>query len=1223
MRQLIKKFIYLLLFFAFLALGWVLNKPGVVLHSNASTTRTLTELLHEKEWVADQLMDTLLSKIEDETFSEWVNTNSHIIDFYFKNQGIILYIYQANELVYWTNNSVAVPQDTFWLDKPFKRIGNVLAEVRTKNTNKAKSAALIQIMTDYPFENEFLKDEFHKSLAISNSFSLVVDEGSGNSAITNKEGAYLFSLKENSLVNFAQKENVISIVILIAAFFLLLFARDLFKNRKLSFAQFLLFSAFLIGVRVAMQGFRIPYFFDKLPLFQPETFAYSHFFPSLGDLMISVALLVSLIYIFYSKVNFKKIHEFKTITKYSILLLWIIFISAYLLLAHNIFKHLILDSNFQYEAYDVLNLSVFSFIGYFILIVLFAGFILLVDKFIYQTRSAIIPDSVLYYIAGITFLCAVFLLFFHGKEHLVSLLFIALVIIYWIVIRLKLHPGFGSMVILLALFASYSTYFIRKENYTKRIEESKVLAVNLAREQDPVAELVLSELIEKVKKDAVISSMLQKEWFNFNDMSNYIQSEYFTGYLGRYSFQLTLCNSKDSVLLDAPTQEWEYCFGFFQEMIKQNGTPTNVPGLYYLKSRNGGVNYFLNLRINLKQGWDDVRLYLELTSKPNFEVLGYPELLLEKPLILYKNYHNLNYAKYADNKLQVRTGNFPYAFERSIYKFAHTEFAFFKTEGFDHLLYNADEKNTVIVSFPTIRFHHVLISFTYIYFFFFILTILLLIIGNRFTPIVNFTWSIKNKIVYSMILILLISLVFVGGGTIFYTYRQFEKGQNTMLSEKLQSILVEIETKLATYKSIDQISPDYLNYLLLKFSNVFYTDINLYDLKGNLVATSRNEIFERQLTSTKMNAEAYRELVINKKARIVHKEDIGNLHYYSGYVPFISSDGRLLAYLNLPYFSKESAFRQELLGVVVAVINIYAFLIILSIVIAFYMSGKITEPLRVLQQRISNIDLRKENERVEYKGKDEIAELVYEYNRMLEELDNSTQLLAKSARESAWREMAKQIAHEIKNPLTPMKLNIQLLELSWKNKDSDFNERFNRFTGNLIEQINSLSSIASAFSQFAQMPKARSEKVDIKDRIIQSAQLYKECTFAHVTYNFNHKEAIYVKADNERMLQVFNNLIKNAIQSIPRNGQGIISIHLTQSEQSVVVEVKDNGTGIDPEMANKLFQPNFTTKSSGTGLGLAIVKNIVEEFGGAIWFQSEANQGTSFFVSLPLYNDEV
>jgi len=1223
MRQLLKNYIYLILFFALLALGWVLNKPNVVLHNNTSATRTLIDLLHQKEWIADQLMDTLLSKVEDETFSEWVNANSHTIDFYFKDEGIILYIYQENQLVYWTNNSVAVPQDTFWLAEPFQRMGNVLAEVRTKNSSNAKSVALIQVATDYPFENEFLKNEFHNSFPISNSFALLVDEESGNSMVKNKEGDYLFSLKEDFLINSVQKENVISIVLLIAAFFLLLFARDIFKNRKFSFLQFLLFSAFLIGVRVWLQWFRIPSFFDKLPLFQPEIFAYSVFFPSLGDLMISVTLLVSLIFIFYSKVNLKKIKEFPTATKYLISLSWIIFISVYLLLAQHIFKHLIVDSNFQYEAYDVLNLSVFSFIGYFVLIVLFVGFLLLFDKALYQIKSAIIHNSGYYYIAGLAFLGTIFLLFFYGREYLISIIFVALVLIYWMVIRLKRQPGFGSMVILLALFAGYATYFIRKENFIKRIEESKVLAVNLAREQDPVAELVLSELIDKVKNDSVISRMLQSELFNFSDLSNYLQGEYFTGYLGRYSFQLTICNSKDSVLLNEPNQEWEYCFGFFKEMVNQSGTPTNIPGLYYLKSRNGGVNYFLSFQIDLKQGWDDVMLYLELTSKPNFEVLGYPELLLEKPLQLYKNYHNLNYAKYADNKLLVRSGSFPYAFERSIYRFNQTEFAFFQSEGFDHLIYNSDEKNTVIVSFPTIRFHHILISFTYIYFFLFVLTILLLIMGNRLTPIVNFTWSIKNKIVYSMIVILLISLVFVGGGTIFYTYRQFEKGQTDMLSEKLQSILVEIETKLAIYKNIDQIPPDYLNNLLVKFSNVFYTDINLYDLRGNLVATSRNEIFERQLTSTKMNAEAYRELVINKKARIVHKEDIGNLHYYSGYVPFISADGRLLAYLNLPYFSKESAFKQELLGVVVAVINIYALLIILSIVIAFYMSSRITEPLRLLQQRISKIDLRKENERIEYQGKDEIAELVFEYNRMLEELDNSTQMLAKSERESAWREMAQQIAHEIKNPLTPMKLNIQLLELSWKNNDSDFNDRFNRFAGNLIEQIDSLSSIASAFSQFAQMPKARSEKVNLNERILQSAHLFKECSFAQVTCNFNEEEAIYVNADNERMLQVFNNLIKNAIQSIPKNEEGQISIQLITSEQSVVVEIKDNGAGIAPEMANKLFQPNFTTKSSGTGLGLAIVKNIVEEFGGAIWFQSELNKGTSFFVSLPLFIDEI
>jgi signal transduction histidine kinase len=656
-------------------------------------------------------------------------------------------------------------------------------------------------------------------------------------------------------------------------------------------------------------------------------------------------------------------------------------------------------------------------------------------------------------------------------------------------------------------------------------------------------------------------------------------------------------------------------------LLRTYGVETSVPGLYYLTDVSGGLDYFMRVPVNLSDNWRDVTLFFELSSRPNVEVLGYPELLLEKPVGLQYSYNTASYAKYKKNQLILRSGDFPYALERDVYDLTENEFAFFQAEEFDHVLYNSKTGQTVLVSFPTIKFYNVIISFTYIFFFFLLQIVILLLIGNRFTRIIDFHFSIKNKIVFSMILILLISLIFVGGGTIMYTYNRFEKGQIDILSEKIQSVLVELEHKISGYYDIRDIQPDYINNLLVKFSNVFYTDINIYDIEGNLVSTSRKEIFERNLTGKKINAIAFRELVLNKKARIVHKEYIGKMEYYSAYIPLINSENKLMAYINLPYFSKEILLRKELLRVVVAVINIYAFLLVLSIFVAVYISNLVTEPLRMVQQRLQNIDLSRKNELIEYHRNDEIGELVVEYNRMLGELDKSALLLAKSERESAWREMARQIAHEINNPLTPMKLSIQLLNKSWENKDADFDERFQRLTKTLIEQIDSLSSIATAFSQFAAMPIARSEKVNVIERINRSVELFNECSFASLEMNLSQQTEVFVSADNERMLQVFNNLLKNAIQAIPAGEQGEVVVNLTQTGESVVVEIKDNGTGISPEMENQLFQPNFTTKTSGTGLGLAIVKNIVEEFGGAIWFKSEPGKGSSFFVSMPVYKD--
>ncbi|HAN00842.1 MAG TPA: hypothetical protein DCQ26_19790 [Marinilabiliales bacterium] len=1221
MKGLVRKHIYLVLAVFLVAIMLFIGRPGASWYGKKTDLAEFEHQLSDKEWLIDGYLDSIMQKARNRNFTEWISKNGQLLDDLNKQQGFVFYLFIADQMIYWSNNSIPIPGDSLWRQQPFYKFGNCYAEVRIRESETIQIAGLIQIKTNYPFENEFLKNGFHPSFHIGSSLSLSKDESIGYQPIFNKEGTYLFGLRNNMNLKTNQKEIWMGFLLILVLFFLLLYGRDSLKHKDLSIRNFVILSLALVFIRALAQYYHLPLFFNTLPIFQPQYFAFSYLFPSLGDLFISTTLWVYLIFIFYAKVPLKSLIGAGISKKVTIGFAWIAVILLYAHFEHYLFKHLIFDSNFEYEAYDVLNLNYFSFIGYFILLFVFLGWILLIDKAYLQFKPVLTLKRIRLLLLVLLFVTLLILWGTRNTRQIISWLFLLTMLFFWVQVRYKQLPLLSSIILLIALFSAYATYFIRKQNFSKRIEESKVLAVNLAREQDPVAEIILSEAINELKTDTVVKNLLQKDWLEFQKMVDYLQRHYFSGYLGRYNFQLTLCNKTDSVLLNDPNQEWAPCFQFFKKLVDKNGTETNLPGIYYLRNVSGGINYFAKVKISLKSGWDDVMFFMELTSKPNYEVLGYPELLLEKPLLLYENYHNLSYAKYTGNQLLNRTGSFPYAFDRSVYQFRNTEFAFFESENHDHLLYNADQGNTVIVSFPTVTFYNILISFTYIFFFLLIITFLLLIVGNRFANLVSIQLNIKNKIALSILLVLLISLVFVGGGTVFYTFRQFDRGQNELLSEKVQSVLVEVETKLSDLESIHQASPDYLNNLMVKFSNVFFTDINMYDLNGNLVSTSRKEIFERNLTGSKMNASAYRELVLNKKARLVQKEQIGELDYYSAYVPFISADRKLLAYINLPYFTKEVAFRQELMRVVVAVINIYTLLIILSIVIAVYLSSRITQPLRILRQRMSMIDLSKENEKISYEGKDEMAELVYEYNRMLEELSKSVQMLAKSERESAWREMARQIAHEIKNPLTPMKLSIQLLERAWQNKEADFDERFKRFSNNLIEQIDSLSSIATAFSQFAQMPKARSEKVNLIERIYQSTELFKECTYAQVKYEFSDEFPIYVKADNERMLQVFNNLVKNAIQAIPKEQQGEVTIRISQTESSVVVEVHDTGTGIAPELEPKMFQPNFTTKSSGTGLGLAIVKSIVEEFGGAIWFESKAGEGTSFFVSFPVYSN--
>jgi nitrogen fixation/metabolism regulation signal transduction histidine kinase len=286
--------------------------------------------------------------------------------------------------------------------------------------------------------------------------------------------------------------------------------------------------------------------------------------------------------------------------------------------------------------------------------------------------------------------------------------------------------------------------------------------------------------------------------------------------------------------------------------------------------------------------------------------------------------------------------------------------------------------------------------------------------------------------------------------------------------------------------------------------------------------------------------------------------------------------------------------------------------------IAFFIANSITYPLTLIEEQLRETKIGKKMDPITWKGNDEIGKLINEYNRMILELEESTERLAKSERENAWREMAKQVAHEIKNPLTPMKLGLQHLQRAWADEDPNFKEKFERFSATFIQQIESLSLIASEFSNFAQMPLTSKEKVDLKEIITNVVELYKNESDVELNLGYLPSLQSSIMADKDQMIRCFNNLIKNAIQSIPSHRNGEVTIDLMNDNGNILVMIQDNGNGIEEALQEKIFQPNFTTKNSGMGMGLAIVHNIIINANGKIWFQSALNKGTTFYVSIPL-----
>lgn len=400
---------------------------------------------------------------------------------------------------------------------------------------------------------------------------------------------------------------------------------------------------------------------------------------------------------------------------------------------------------------------------------------------------------------------------------------------------------------------------------------------------------------------------------------------------------------------------------------------------------------------------------------------------------------------------------------------------------------------------------------------------------------------------------------------------------------------------------------------ICELADIHGLDLNLFDLSGNLLISSNPRIFEEKDIPSKVSNEILQKLVDGNE-KIVLEKGVDKDEFYVAYWHFSDLDGRPIAVTNIPYYDIDSENKQEIESFLLDLILIYIGLFVAAGIIALVLSNYITQSLQRIAERMKDVDLAKKNEPLRWNSNDEIGALVTEYNRMLKEAEKSTKALAKSERESAWREMAKQVAHEIKNPLTPMKLRIQHLQRAMDDNAEDWQDKFKTTAESLIIQIETLTNIANEFSNFAQMPKAKEEVLELADAIEDAIETFSQMPNASVTFKKpGFKTAI--KADKDQILRVFNNLVKNGLQSIPEDREGLVDIRLKEYEGMYMVEVRDNGIGVPKEIEEKIFVPNFTTKSRGMGLGLAMVKNIVESTGGEIWFKTKQNQGTTFYIT--------
>ncbi|MEE4115677.1 MAG: HAMP domain-containing sensor histidine kinase [Marinilabiliaceae bacterium] len=1139
-----------------------------------------------------------------------------------EEKGITVATYKDGTLSAWSGIGFDLPSEptASLLCSRFQKVHNRWVVTDTVIKGDEIYLLLVDIYNSYTIRNDYIESGFNSYFGLPEKCTFSQDPTEGY-MVTGLDGEYLFSVVFDRTSGFNTKFLLLAVLLWSAFLFLLLLLVNSLIYKYLEGWRGVtaaVFSALLIYLVFLFSG--KPDLINKLDIFSPYRYTAGELIPSPGHLFLAALLFMYVSYTFNKLCYRCPKNESKYLRGIAALSIHLLIASSVYYLFNALLASLITDSNISFEFHKVLDIDYFTVITFFSAAILPAGLVIYLSRVFMMFSSAGRKLFVNSMIAPLIFLVIIYIA--GGQNPLFPVLsFISFVYLIWLFRKGKTIIVINSISLSLVI-GIYTAWFSSYRVADSEIDKLKLEAVKYSDSNDPMAELLLLEKWPALESDSLLKSMMTLDYFITNDVTNiynYLDSAYFDAFWNQYDIIYTLCNYDSPLLL--PEKEKEVnCFEFFESRM-MDGTAI-IDSSLCLLDNSSGRSYYLGKVLFKHEEAEKTGLFIEFIRRIENTLPGYPELLQNREYIDQYSWMKYSFAKYIGDSLVLQSGSYPFNLELKYNNTDVEAMVSVREENFECLVYRNSNDIAIVIARPVLKFQNVLINFTYIFIIYFIL-FTLSIVFLRPPESVGFSRvDFRQKLQYAFILVLLGSVIAIGTVVISLSTEQYRSKHFDNISEKLNSVYIELDHKLSGEDVLSagwhQDAYPSLDALLVKFSNVFFTDINLYTTEGDLLATSRREVFDKDLKGTRMDFMAYSELKEFGEAQFIQEEKIGSLKYLSAYMPFNNYRNEVLAYLNLPYFAMQSKLSEEISNLVVTMVNFSLLLIVIAMGIAVFIAVRLTAPLRMLSEGLASVTLEGKSNKLEYRGHDEIGKLVNQYNEMLEQLHESALKLARSEREGAWRDMAKQIAHEIKNPLTPMKLNVQQLQKSWSHKHPEFDKHIKAFADNMIENIDNLSSIATEFSNFARMPQANPREINLLAQINSSAELFKNIRNVSINISCPDLKEVIIYADKEQIYSMLTNVIRNAVQSIPSNRTGVVDIGLKTEEDRVLISVSDNGVGIPDDMGDKMFIPNFTTKSSGMGIGLAIVKRIVETANGTITYRSEVDKGTTFIIDFPL-----
>lgn len=1162
-----------------------------------------------------------------------------------RERNLDLLIYDKDKkLLYWSSTDI----DTTVIDS----VKNDLQFIQTRNgfflaakrtIGDQYYIAFYKLYRQYGFENNYLRNGFSDDIGTDAkaAFSTTPKEGYRQINGNDEQPLFYYKIVDSRKTN--KYNTLIFIFITVGAVFFLLHVKNHYDHLIVSdgftVSTIVLF-LYLLLLRVVFVDMAFPAQLHNSRLFSPEIYA-SFYFASLGDILITSFLIFFFIFNVFEKLVWTETYTFNVTRKRNIQVFHVITSVIFLFYIYFVvycLRSLIIDSGIVFDFSDINRFTFYTYASLGIIIINSLSLWFATECYLVYTYQIQISRN-LRIVSLVIAIAVLSIIHFTGGNTQVQFLLIAVILYFLLLLIIRIASTYSFLkrflmcITALAIFTSTLFY---KYNNEKENERVRLYSAKYSKFKDLEAEQLLADVGHHIQKDKYIMDYFGNSLILSSQLNKRINELYFTDYLRKYDIEVLDFDSTGN-----PTRKFhDISFDVVNQLLSQNVDYAVGDYFFFLTRPFKRYIYASKFEYCNEKG---VLGYLFILLKP--KLLQGPDQF--ERLLLTKKYsgdyeRQYSHALYLADSLFVKNGSYPYGILNGM---KLTDGVTEKTEnkdGYRHYIKNENNDITIIVSRKNNPYLQPLSVFTILLTGFFLFLFVIFIINSYYyfvrSVLIRYTGSsarvytyshffrkflpsaslggmyLSTRIQVTMMAMVLVLLTISGYFYIRYANFRYEETQREKILLRAQSVLTGLEA--GTEFPISRMLPDEITGKLNKLAEIYDTDLSLFNREGTLMASSKNKIYESGIVNVKMDPEAYYHLDRLNQSLFTTNESIGELGFSSIYLPVFDSNDHLTAYLNIPNFNTEEELNENVSAFLVNFINLYLLFLLLSAAVSYVLSQRISSPLITIQEKLSRFRLGAKNERIVYHKQDEIGELVKQYNKLVEELEISVAMLAESERDSAWKEMARQIAHEIKNPLTPMKLSVQHLQQTWKERRENTDQVFERTMKLLLEQIDSLAQLANQFSGFAKLPTIAPEEIVLNDLLPSIASL-----FSHNEVHLKvapMQDTIKVFADKDQLSRVFNNLILNAIQAGREDAHCEINIEARTKGGEVIISIRDNGTGVDEQIREKIFKPNFSTKTSGMGLGLAICKQMVAQMNGTMWFENNRGHGATFFVKLPL-----